>query len=319
KPLFATLKKHNIIFEAFDLKKATFSDQDLPNATLYFNQASPSGYIRGNTRAIPLALALMENLEQQGATIINGSKAFRFELSKLAQIALMRKLNIDYPKSIAFNDLDAIKERITDSKWPAILKPNQGGSGARMYLLQSFDELEALLTSEPELWLPDNLFILQEYLEPKVEEEGIVRMEFVNGDLLYAMKVISRGSFNLCPSEYCNPQDIAESLPTKDQVVVDEVISPSQSPEFIPYPEVPSEAVKDAKRIFRASGLDIGAIEYMETVDGRRVFYDINANSNLRPSIGEFFGFDPFEKVVDFLNQRINQLQSQANPPIPCF
>jgi hypothetical protein len=31
------------------------------------------------------------------------------------------------------------------------------------------------------------------------------------------------------------------------------------------------------------------------------VFYDINANSNLRAPIGEAFGFDPFERVVDFL------------------
>ena len=31
------------------------------------------------------------------------------------------------------------------------------------------------------------------------------------------------------------------------------------------------------------------------------MFYDINANSNLRPSVAEAFGFDPFERVVDFL------------------
>ena len=31
------------------------------------------------------------------------------------------------------------------------------------------------------------------------------------------------------------------------------------------------------------------------------VFYDINANSNLRAPIAEAFGFDPFERVVDFL------------------
>ena len=29
--------------------------------------------------------------------------------------------------------------------------------------------------------------------------------------------------------------------------------------------------------------------------------YDINANSNLRPSVAQAFGFDPFERVVDFL------------------
>jgi hypothetical protein len=31
------------------------------------------------------------------------------------------------------------------------------------------------------------------------------------------------------------------------------------------------------------------------------VFYDINANSNLRPAIGEGLRLRPFERVVDYL------------------
>ena len=45
----------------------------------------------------------------------------------------------------------------------------------------------------------------------------------------------------------------------------------------------------------------MGGIEYLEAQDGRLIFYDINANSNLRPSIAQSFGFDPFERVADFL------------------
>ncbi len=52
--------------------------------------------------------------------------------------------------------------------------------------------------------------------------------------------------------------------------------------------------------------MDIAGIEYLETPDGRRVFYDINANSNLRRPIGEAFGFDPFERVADFLEGGFN-------------
>ena len=43
--------------------------------------------------------------------------------------------------------------------------------------------------------------------------------------------------------------------------------------------------------------------------DGRLVFYDINANSNLRAPIGQAFGFDPFERVVDFLVGQIRCAQ----------
>ena len=45
-----------------------------------------------------------------------------------------------------------------------------------------------------------------------------------------------------------------------------------------------------------------------QTTDGRRVFYDINANSNLRPAVAGAFGFDPFERVVDYL---VAQLEVQ--------
>lgn len=51
----------------------------------------------------------------------------------------------------------------------------------------------------------------------------------------------------------------------------------------------------------RVAGLDVGGIEYLETPDGRSAFYDVSANSNLRPSVAAAFGFDPFERVVDFL------------------
>ena len=54
-----------------------------------------------------------------------------------------------------------------------------------------------------------------------------------------------------------------------------------------------------------AGHLDVGGIEYLEAPDGRLVFYDINANSNLRVPIGQAFGFDPFERVVGFLVEQI--------------
>ena len=78
---------------------------------------------------------------------------------------------------------------------------------------------------------------------------------------------------------------------------------PSEAPavEFYAYRDVPAQAVAWGKRIIAAGQLDVGGIEYLEAPDGRLVFYDINANSNLRASIAAEFGFYPFERVVDFL------------------
>src|SRR4029434_10792493 len=53
KPLFAALERRGLAYAAFDLKQAAFSNLESPTAKVYFNQASPSAYVRGNTRARP--------------------------------------------------------------------------------------------------------------------------------------------------------------------------------------------------------------------------------------------------------------------------
>ena len=294
KPLFAALESRGIAYAPFDLKHAAFSNIETPAAKVYFNQASPSAYVRGNTRAVPLALAYMRTLERLGVRVLNGADVFALELSKSAQATLLRTMNIDTPWSITFNDATALRAYENQIRWPAILKPDQGGSGARIHVVESRAEVESIFAADPSIWLPDNLFLLQEYL-PHDPEQGIVRLEFLGGELLYAMRVKTHGRFNLCPSPVCNPDDGDGAC----EVPAVQVAAPPV--EFYAYPDVPREAVDTAARIVRAARLDVGGIEYLETPDGRRVFYDINANSNLRPSVAAAFGFDPFERVVDFL------------------
>ena len=67
----------------------------------------------------------------------------------------------------------------------------------------------------------------------------------------------------------------------------------------------------------RMSGGQVGhrRNRYLETPDGRRVFYDINANSNLRPAIAEAFGFDPFDRVVTFLSREVEKTRARVFGP----
>jgi hypothetical protein len=297
KPLFAALERRGVAFAGFNVATAAFSNHDAPTAQLYFNQASPSAYVRGQARAVPLALAYMRSLERHGARVLNGADVFALELSKSAQATLLRTLGIDTPHSMTFNDVRALRRYApANMKWPALLKPDQGGSGARIQVVSSWEEIESIFATDPNVWLPDNLFLLQEFL-PHDAEQGIVRMEFLGGELLYAMRVKTHGRFNLCPSPVCNP-DSGEGHCERPEVAAPPV-------EFYPYLDVPPDAVETGRRIVRAARLDVGGIEYLETHDGRRVFYDINANSNLRPSVASAWGFDPFERVVDFLLQQL--------------
>ena len=307
KPLFAALRQRGIAFEPFDVSEAAFVNDEPPRAPLYFNQASPSAYVRGHARAVPLALAYMRTLERLGARVLNGADVFALELSKSTQATLLRTLGIDTPRSITFNEISALRRYADTVAWPALLKPDQGGSGARIQVVESMAEVEAIFAADPNVWLPDNLFLLQEFL-PHDPEQGIVRLEFLGGELLYAMRVRTHGRFNLCPSPVCNPDD-------GDGVCEVPATTPAGPPvEFHSYPDVPPDAVRTARRIVDAARLDVGGIEYHETTDGRRVFYDVNANSNLRPSIAAEWGFDPFERVVDYLLAQIDRSRSQPTP-----
>jgi hypothetical protein len=242
----------------------------------------------------------MRTLERLGARVLNGADVFALELSKSAQATLLHTLKIDTPWSITFNDVTALHAYADGIRWPAILKPDQGGSGARIHVVESLAHVESIFAADPSVWLPDNLFLLQEYL-PHDPEQGIVRLEFLGGELLYAMRVKTHGRFNLCPSPVCNPEDGEGAC----EIPAAQVLAPPV--EFYPFLDVPSEAVETAKRIVRAARLDVGGIEYLETRDGRRVFYDVNANSNLRPSVAAAFGLEPFERVVTFLETEIRR------------
>ena len=298
KPLFQALERRGVRYAAVDLKKAAFCDADAPLAPLYFNQASPSAYVRGNARAVPYALSYIRALQLRGVRVLNGADAFALELSKTAQAALLRQLGVPAPRVWTFNDVEALRSRAHEIAFPVLLKPEQGGSGARIMMVESLAQLEGFLRQNPQHWLPDNLLLLQECF-PTDPAKGIVRMEFLGGELLYAMRVVSHGRFNLCPAPVCNPDD-------GEAAVCEAPTSAAPPAEFHPYKEVPPRAVAWGKRIMAAGKLDVGGIEYLETRDGRLMFYDINANSNLRPSVAQAFGFDPFERVVDFLTTQMD-------------
>ena len=55
KPIFSALDKRGVRYAKYDLKRAAFDPAGAPEAPLYLNQATPSAYLRGNTRAVPFA------------------------------------------------------------------------------------------------------------------------------------------------------------------------------------------------------------------------------------------------------------------------
>jgi D-alanine-D-alanine ligase-like ATP-grasp enzyme len=66
------------------------------------------------------------------------------------------------------------------------------------------------------------------------------------------------------------------------------------------------EIVEAAERIARAAGLDLGGVEVViDDRDGTPRFYDINAMSNFVADPLNVLGWDPHERLIDFLEAQL--------------
>ena len=290
-PLFEALSRAGVPFEAIDVQDAAFDLRGSVRHPLYLNRVSPSSYIRGNGPAIRYAHALLTSLEGAGIRVANGALSFQMETSKVRQQLLMDGLGVPTPRTIVFNNCQQVLELAKEFPFPAILKPDTGGSGALIKKIASYSALEALLAEE-NLFEIEELFLLQEFIESR--DRSVIRTEFVDGELIFAMRVLPENTFNLCPADGCKrtPGDA-----DKD--------GGRAAVRFELFEEIPEEAVAQAREIVREARLDVGGVEYIETADGRRVFYDINATSVYREDICRAAEVDAFGKLCGFLAREL--------------
>ena len=66
----------------------------------------------------------------------------------------------------------------------------------------------------------------------------------------------------------------------------------------------PPEIVNQVERIMQAAHIDVGGVEYLiDARDGQLYYYDINALSNFVADAPRVVGFDPFARLVDYLER----------------
>ena len=285
--LFAALRRRGVAYHPIDLADAAFEVGAPGDHTLIINRVSPSAHLRGNGASIGLARGWLEMLERSGRRVINGAASFRLETSKIAQYQLIGDLGLALPRTAVFNNRQAIRALADDFPFPAILKPDTGGSGAHVRFVNSRESLERLLDGEPDLFGPDHILLLQEFIASP--DGAIVRTEFVDGELLFAMRVRPTNTFNLCPADGCErpPADAGDEADVSFEL----------------YRDIPAEAVAQSREIVRAAGLDVGGVEYIETAEGRRYFYDINATSVYRSEIVAASDVDAMDRLVSFIER----------------
>src|SRR5262249_45488710 len=144
-PLFAALDKADVPFVRVNAARHLFDPAQLngeSNYSLIFNRMSPSAYRRGHGQGIFYSLFYLSPLEPRGPPVVNGHKAFRYETSKALQLELLEQLGLPYPRTRVINSpVDAVKASL-GLRFPIVVKPNIGGSGAGIKRFDTVHQLE---------------------------------------------------------------------------------------------------------------------------------------------------------------------------------
>jgi len=297
RPLFAELQRRGVPFARLDAARHRYEPgSGPPPYALVFNRMSPSAWRRGAGHAIFYTLGYLDFLERHGLRVVNGTRAFLTEISKARQLTLLDSLRLPSPRARVIHEPSQAPAAAVGLRFPVVVKPNVGGSGAG---IRRFDSIESLRQAaldgslDPGL---DHTLLVQEFRA--AESSRIVRVETLGGRFLYAIRVYTTGeSFDLCPADICQSVDGAEL--ERAACPVDAPKNGLRVEAYTP----PETVVREVERIVQAAGIDIGGVEYLIDEDGALFYYDINALSNFVADAPRVIGFDPFARLADYLER----------------
>jgi hypothetical protein len=301
RPVFAELDRRRIPYVRLDPKSHRYdpAEREVPYS-LVFNRMSPSAYLRGAGHAIFSTHAWLAHLERLGVPVVNGARAWRHETSKALQLELLETLGLRYPQARVINHPAQAPAAAEGLRFPVVVKANIGGSGAGIVRFERKEALtEAVDKGTMNLGI-DQTALVQEYIPAR--DQQIFRVETLGERYLYAIKIHTTGdTFNLCPASICQRADGVELVRTA---------CPANAPKTglrVEAFEPPDDVVTAVESIAQGAGVDVGGIEYLvDDRDGQLLYYDINAMSNFVADAVNVIGFDPYARLVEYLESRTN-------------
>ena len=282
-PLFSALDRRGIAYEAVQLSGHRFdpADREAP-APLILSRVAQSSFLREPEHPIFYAAALLDHWQRCGANVLNDADVLAIDSSKARQLSLITSLGHAIPKSRVVHRIRDLAAAAEGFQYPLMVKANIGGSGAGIVRYGSRQELLASIEQGTLPQSIDGVLLVQDYVPAR--GGTITRIETLGGKFLYAIEVETGGdNFDLCPADACVAQ------PGRAAVRMT-AVTPAQ------------EIVRAAEQIAQSAGLSVGGVEVIvDDRDGTPRFYDINAMSNFVADPLNVLGWDPHERLVDFL------------------
>lgn len=276
-PLFDELRRRGRAFDEWQAQTLIIDPQRTSWPEVVVNRMSTSAQWRGHGAGQFAALELLELLEARGVQVINGSRAYSVDISKVRQVDVCRRAGVRHPKTIAVNDRSQVMEAARRIGYPVIVKPNCGGSGAGVRRFETPQELAAAAGTLDAGC--DHLLVVQQVI-PGGE---LLRTEVIDGQVLYTVRIDRpEGMYHLCPADAC----AAGASFTK----------------VLASREIENAALA----IARAARIDAGGIEcFVDPKTGEGVFYDINALSNFVADPMAVLGYNPMVQFVNAIERRL--------------
>ena len=291
-PLFAALERRGLPYVPIQLADHQFdpASREVP-APLILSRVAQSSFLREPEHPIFYAEALLDHWERCGARVINGADVLAIDSSKARQLSLISSLGFGVPRTRVVHRVRDLPAAAENFDYPLIAKANIGGSGAGIVRYSSRDELMMSIEQKTVPQSVDGVLLVQDYVPSR--GGSITRIETLGGRFLYAIEIESRpDNFDLCPADACIAQPGRAAI---------RMVAVTPSPDLI----------DSAERIARAAGLDLGGIEVLiDDRDGIPRFYDINAMSNFVADPLNVLGWDPHDRLIDFLVTLIAERQA---------
>ncbi|MEE2756959.1 MAG: alpha-L-glutamate ligase [Myxococcota bacterium] len=288
-PLTDALEAEGFPINLVKLDEGLVDPAHVPDDGIWINRISPSSHTRGHHGSVELTREVLFWLELNGRRVINGLKAFEFEMSKLRQDLVLNRYGIRTPRTVLAVGRDAIVKAARAFDGPFITKHNQGGKGLGIQLFHGAAALERYLDSGEFDPGPGGKIILQQYIE--AAEPFITRVEIAGGRFLFAMRSNTEQGFELCPSDAC-------------QLPADGAICPADgsSSKFSKSPITEDDPlVQKYIKLMEGEGIEVAGIEFIEDAEGHRYTYDINGTTNYSGVLADVTGIEGMKEVARWL------------------
>ena len=292
-PLKLELKKLEVNFEDWHVEKANIDLGKNPPEGIFYNRMSASSHARGHRYAPEFTATILNWLKHHKRRIINNGNALALEISKSLQYLKLNEAGIKTPKSIYCNSKEQIVKAADHFSKPFITKHNRAGRGLGVKLFQNKDELKKYVNGSNFEHSVDGITILQDYIEanPKV----IHRVEFINSKFFYTVQVDASESFELCPADACN---------------VEELFCPTNPDgnKFMILKDYKNSEIATYEKFLEQNDIEIAGIEYITDTSGIHYSYDVNTNTNYNSVAEKKAGMFGMKQIALFLKEELQKI-----------